>query len=239
MSNALLNTVGQLVAERPARARLFEKLGIDYCCGGKKSLADACKAKGLDGATVAVMLDAIEDGPSSAAFDVSNMTLSELADHIEKTHHAYLKTELPRLTPLIQKIAAKHSDKNAKLPQLPPVFLALRSEMESHMAKEERILFPMIRQIESGQEGVGAHCGGIQNPIRMMEMEHQSAGDALARIREITDDFSTPPDACKTYRGVMHALRELEADMHQHVHKENNVLFPGAARAASGTVLSR
>lgn len=223
----LEKTVGEPVAERPGRARVFEKLGIDYCCGGKKPLSEACAAKGLDVLSVSVLLDA-EKSENSSAVDVSGMTLTELADHIEGTHHAYLKTELPRLMPLVERIAARHRDKNPRLPELAREFSAFRAELEAHMSKEERVLFPMIREIETKKREEGA----IENPVRMMEMEHKQAGDSLAVMRRLTDDFSTPTNACNTYRAVMHSLRELEADMRQHVHKENNVLFPKAVAAS-------
>ena len=226
MPNSLLRTVGSLVAERPGRARVFEKLGIDYCCGGKKSLEDACKSKQLDANTVASLLDAADNTSASPVIDAATMTLGELVDHIEQTHHKYLKVELPRLTPLVEKIASRHSDKNAKLPQLPIIFAAFRSELEAHMGKEEQVLFPLIRQIDANISTGACPCGSIENPIRVMELEHQHAGHGLELMRRITDDFSTPQNACNTYRAVMHALSELEADMHQHVHKENNVLFP-------------
>jgi len=225
-------TVGQLVAERPSRSRLFEKLGIDFCCGGKKSLQEACRAKGLDVGTVVAVLDLDEGGPATAAVDVSQMSLTALADHIQQTHHVYLKSELPRLQPLIEKIAAKHSDKNPKLVQLPYIYGAFRCELEAHMAKEEQVLFPLIRQIDAGSANGACACGSIENPIGVMEIEHQHAGDALGLMRGLTDDFFTPPEACNTYRAVMHALSELETDLHQHVHKENNVLFPRAIKAS-------
>ncbi len=181
---------------------------------------------------MAVLLDANDDGPATGVVDVARMSLSELADHIEQTHHAYLKSELPRLQPMIEKIAARHSDKNSRLDQLTQVYSEFRSEMETHMGKEEQILFPWIRQIDQLPAGGEQHCGGIDNPIRVMEAEHQHAGDAVQLMRQLTDGFTTPPEACNTYRATMHALAELEADLHQHVHKENNILFPGASRAA-------
>ena len=229
-------TIGQLVADRPARSRLFEKLGIDYCCGGKRTLADACQAKGLDAKTVAQLLVAADDTvPTAGAVDAAAMSLTQLADHIEQTHHQYLKRELPRLSPLVEKIAAKHGPAHPNLAQLSHVFAAFREELESHMMKEERILFPMIRQIDAHPTSAGGfHCGSIDNPIRVMELEHQHAGDAMEQMRALTEGYSAPADACNTYRAVMQSLAEIETDMHQHVHKENNVLFPRASRAASG-----
>jgi regulator of cell morphogenesis and NO signaling len=181
-------------------------------------------------------LNAADDaGPTAGAVDAAAMSLTQLADHIEQTHHQYLKRELPRLSPLVEKIAAKHGPTNENLVQLSQVFAAFREELESHMVKEERILFPLIRQIDANATSAGGfHCGSIDNPIRVMELEHQHAGDAMEQMRELTDGYTAPADACNTYRAVMQSLAEIETDMHQHVHKENNVLFPRASRAASG-----
>jgi len=233
MSATLQSIVGQWVLEQPGLARVFEKLGIDYCCGGKKPLDAACRAKGLDPAAVLTVLSATQDAPNKDQVNVANMSLTELADHIESTHHAYVKAELPRLQPLIEKIARKHSDKNSLISQLPTVFSAFRSDMEAHMAKEEQVLFPLIRNLDSGDGHTSCACGTIENPIKVMEIEHQHAGDAFQLMRKLTDNFSTPEGACNTYRGVMYSLAELEADLHQHVHKENNVLFPKAAKLAT------
>jgi len=142
MSVTTESTVGEWVLHRPNLARVFEKLGLDYCCGGKKPLSEACQAKDLDPATVLAVLNAEDRDAGSAPVDVSAMTLTELADHIQGTHHAYLKTELPRLHLLIDKIAAKHSDKNPKLSQMPYVYSAFRSDMEAHMGKEEQSPVP-------------------------------------------------------------------------------------------------
>jgi regulator of cell morphogenesis and NO signaling len=224
-------TVGQLVVERPGRARVFEKLGIDDCCGGKRPLAAACSARGLDAQTVVRLLEAMEDVPDVSQADWSQRTMSDLADHIEQTHHAYLKEELPRLHGLLEKIAAKHGPSRPTLVDLLEVFTAFRDELESHMAKEERILFPMVRQLETSRGAPAFHCGSIRNPIAVMVAEHDNAGAALERMRKLSDDFTPPADACNTYRAAFDALAELEADMHQHVHKENNILFPRAAEA--------
>jgi regulator of cell morphogenesis and NO signaling len=224
--------VGELVAQSPGLSRLFEHLGIDYCCGGKRTLEEACQDKHLELEAIVVQIRSAMDGLAPAPDDVSELSLTQLTYHIEQTHHAYLKRELPRLQALVEKIAARHSDKNPKLPQLPAVYSVFRSELEAHMAKEEQLLFPLIRKIDSTMEDGAYACGSIENPIRIMEIEHQHAGNGLLSMRRITNDFTTPPGACTTYRATMHALAELEADMHQHVHKENNVLFPSATAAA-------
>ena len=220
--------VGQLIAERPSRSRLFEHLGIDYCCGGKRPLAEACAAKGLDAATVAKLLAASEQTAEEPARDWNEATLTELAGHIEQTHHAYLRRELPRLTAMVNKVASVHGQSYAWLIELREVFAGFVGELNEHMLKEERVLFPMIRELEAGHANAASHCGGLANPVRMMEHEHDQAGNALARMREITAGYQPPEGACNTFRAMLDALAELEHDMHQHVHKENNILFPRA-----------
>lgn len=220
--------VGQIVASQPLLARVFERVGIDYCCGGKRTLAEACTAKGLDPATVAVLLEAaIQMSGPKPAVDAATMSLTELADHIEATHHAYLKEELPQLMEKADRVAYKHGWRDPRLPAVAATIHALAGEMFSHMAKEEQILFPLVRELE--RDGTISHpCGSVANPIRQMELEHDSAGSALARLRELTDGFTPDGEACNTHRAMLAALAQLESDLHTHVHKENNVLFPRA-----------
>ena len=149
-----------------------------------------------------------------------------MCDHIEATHHALLRQELPRLKGLIDKVAAAHGDSHPELGELRQVFAALQAELEPHMFKEEQILFPAIRQLEQAAQQPNFPFGTVANPIRMMEHEHDTAGSALAKIRELTHHFQPPDDACNTYRVMLEALHALEQDMHQHIHKENNILFP-------------
>lgn len=225
-------SVGELVVERPARSRVFEQFGIDYCCGGKRSLEDACTRKGLDAQGVIDELEHadrvqqdLDEGP-----DPSVMSLAELADHIERTHHNFLKTELGRIDQLTTKVAQAHGQRDPRLVELLGVYRAFREELMMHMHKEEQILFPLIRSMEGGERAAPAHCGSIQNPIRQMEAEHDDAGGALEAMRELTEGFTPPEDACNTYRAMLDALSHLERDMHAHVHKENNILFPRAVR---------
>ncbi len=233
IANCCERTVGQLVAEQPARARVFEKLGIDYCCGGRKSLVEAAGEKGLP---VQVLLAELESADRPAAVDERNWsdaTLTELADHIEATHHAYLRRELPRIQGLLVKIADVHGRNYPFLAEVRDTFLEMEAELQSHMMKEEQILFPMCRALDSGGVPAETHCGSVANPIRVMFMEHDSAGSALARMHKLTDGYSTPADVCNTYRATMEALSSLEADLHQHIHKENNIMFPKAIERES------
>ena len=226
-------TVGELVKKRPARARIFEHFQIDYCCGGKLALAEACAKRGLDPDSVLNQLqqaDAEAEERDTTFVDADAMGLSELADHIEQTHHAYLRGELPRLDQMTDKVLRVHGPKDPRLADVRRAFVALHTELISHMEKEERILFPMIRQLETATSIPAFHCGSITDPIRQMEIEHEHAGDALKIMNEATDGYQPPEWACNTYRAMLDGLETLEKDMHQHVHKENNVLFPKAVK---------
>jgi regulator of cell morphogenesis and NO signaling len=231
--NALANrTVGEMVAERPTRARVFERLGIDYCCGGKQPLETACRQKGLDAALVAEELAAFEQSDQSPAEPGwINSRLTDLIDHILTTHHVYLKRELPRLYEIVDKVVAAHGANHPELADVRHTFAMLKAELDEHMIKEENILFPTIVAMETGRQGP-LHCGGIDRPIAVMEHEHDSAGRALATLRQLTHDYRAPDDACNTYRVMLSSLAELEADLHQHISKENNILFPRSMQLA-------
>jgi len=227
--------VGEWVTHHPRTARILEEWKIDYCCGGHKALADACESQGLDANLVASELnDVIAHHVDETSHDWSKTPPGELCDHIEATHHAFLREELPRLTQLVEKVADVHGTSHPELTQLRAVFEELRAELEPHMMKEEQILFPAIRQLEQATSAPWFPFDTVANPIRMMEDEHDQAGDALTRIRELTSDFTPPDDACNTYRVMLDGLQNLEADLHQHIHKENNILFPMARRLEAG-----
>lgn len=219
-------SLGDLVAEAPGRAVVLDRLGIDYCCHGGRSLADACATAGLDADAVAHQLDSEAerrpaDYPSEPA---------ALADHIESTHHRYLHSELPELTVLADKVAAVHGARHPELDEVRRLVHEVRAELEPHLMKEERILFPAIRVIASGGPREFPF-GTVENPIRMMSMEHDHAGDLLAALRTTTAEYRVPDDGCASYRSLYERLERLEADTHRHIHLENNVLFPAATAA--------
>ncbi|NUN93401.1 MAG: iron-sulfur cluster repair di-iron protein [Verrucomicrobiae bacterium] len=223
------DSVGAIVTRKPALARIFEQAGIDYCCGGKKSLEAACREKGLDPQKVLAQLEAAAAvATGGGGVDAAKMTLTELADHIQTTHHAYLKAELPRLEAMTKKVAAVHGEHDPRLPQVKEVYLGMAWELKEHTLKEEQVLFPMIRELDAAASTPAFHCGSLAAPIRAMELEHDSAGGAIEKIRELTDGFTPPEWACNTYRAMLDALALFERDLHQHVHKENNILFPRA-----------
>jgi regulator of cell morphogenesis and NO signaling len=221
-------TVGQLVAEKIARAAVFERLGIDYCCGGKLSLNKACAEKGLNPDDVIRELELCENQITDMTQDWLHASLTDLANHIEKTHHAYLKRELPRLSALISKVAKVHGAEHPEIIKVNQIFQDLAAEMDMHMRKEEHILFPFCRQLESATTMPQFHCGSIANPIFVMEHEHEQAGHALQAFNTLTNGYKVPAGVCRSYEAMLAGLAQLEADMHQHVHKENNILFPRA-----------
>lgn len=218
-------TVGQLVVERPSRAKVFERFGIDYCCGGKMSIADACSRKGIDPIAVIASIEALDAalGVTSVERDWSTAPLDELVDHIVATHHGYLREAMPRLSFLVSKVARVHGDTHPELAEVATIYAKFYADMDAHMAKEEAILFPLIKSLAAGEStGFGPPVGA---PISVMEAEHDIAGRDLEAINELTNGFSVPPEACNSYRAMLDGLREIELDTFRHIHLENNVLF--------------
>lgn len=226
----LNSAVGDWIVRQPSLARVFERHGIDYCCGGKRALAVACRAAAVSAEEVLTELRMASATAPTPMQDWQRAPLGDLCRHIESTHHAYLRTELPRLGALLTKVIRAHGARYSELEQLGVVFAAFRAELEQHMYKEERVLFPAICEIESASEAPRRHCGSINNPISVMQHEHDNAGAALRKMRALTYGYALPENACNTYRALFAGLAELEQDMHTHVHKENNILFPRAAQ---------
>lgn len=221
-------TVGEIVRAVPARSRIFENLGIDYCCGGKKPLVEVCRAKSLDPATVVAMLSALDGGPEATTANPDAMTLSELCDHIEMFHHGYLREELPRLDFMTRKVAAVHGDHEPRLLEVRRVFEAFNAEMTAHTKEEDETIFPAIRHLQSANGDKAAAAANLKDSFTKLESEHDSAGAALVRFKDLTDSYTPPDWACNTFRALYDGLAKLEKNTHQHVHKENNVLFPRA-----------
>lgn len=222
-------TVGELVTERPANSRIFEEYGIDYCCGGKQSISEACAKNGISADEVLRKLDEADTaGSQEDATDYASMELDDLVEHIVSTHHAYLRRELPRLQEMSKKVARVHGEKDDRLGELEGVVRALAEELLMHMMKEEHVLFPLICQLAQTGTLPDMHCGTLENPIRAMEADHEIVGNALESMRRLTDDHTPPDWACNTYRALLDGLQDLELDLHQHIHKENNILFPRA-----------
>ena len=215
--------LAEIVDLVPGAPRVLESFDLDYCCGGQRPLGDACDLAGIDVATVIEALDGLGDGPAP---DWVPMSPALLVDHLEATHHAYLHAELPRIEALADKVVGVHGARHPELAEVGRLCASLREDLEPHMAKEERVLFPMVRELASAVSPPSFHCGSVANPISMMMREHEQTGSILEALRSQTDGYHAPDDACASYRALYEALDALEADTHLHIHKENNVLFP-------------
>jgi len=218
-------TVRELTLEIAGADRIFESLGIDYCCGGHRPLEQACKTAGAPVDKVLSLLDeARQQQPAPTTTDWQKAGLADLVAHIVETHHVF------RLTDLFTKVVAAHGERHPELHELQSTFTALSDELHSHLGKEEQILFPYISQKEHGMQP-HACFGTVENPIRMMMFEHDNAGEALRVMRKLSGDYTVPAGACLSYAKLYEALERLEADLHQHIHLENNILFPRAIAA--------
>lgn len=228
------STLGDIVRARPATARVFEKLGLDYCCGGKRTLAAACAQRQLETATVATLLETLDGAPAPDLVAVDTMPLGALCDHIVSAHHDHLRTELPRLDRMTARVAEVHGAEEPRLIAIRKTFETFSSELASHMHDEEMRVFPRIRSLAAAtaSDDIRHDRETLRAAIDELETEHTHAGAALEAFRILSDGFTPPDWACNTYRALFHALGELERDMHQHVHKENNVLFPRALAAS-------
>jgi regulator of cell morphogenesis and NO signaling len=216
-------TLAEVVTADPAATRVFEAYALDYCCGGRRRIDEACTTAGVDVTSVLAALDDLGPAPE---VDWASMGAGELVDHLEATHHTYLHEELPRLTALVDKVVGAHGTRHPELLDVAAAYAELRAELEPHLAKEEQVLFPMIRELASSADVPAFHCGTLQNPISVMLVEHDRAGELLGTLRTLTDGYETPPDGCASYEALFAGLADLEADTHLHVHKENNLLFP-------------
>ncbi|HUX66678.1 MAG TPA: iron-sulfur cluster repair di-iron protein [Terriglobales bacterium] len=221
-------TVGELAAALPGAARVFESLGIDFCCGGQGSLEAACASRGLAVREVLAALERSRTLPEPSGTDWPSEPLPALMGHIVERHHQYIRSEVPHIQQWLDKAVAAHGERHPELLRIRHHFEAMAIEMSQHLAKEELILFPAIARL-AGAVAPGATCfASLEQPVRMMMLEHDHAGNDLAQIRQASGDFAPPPDACNTYRALYRALHEFDTDLRQHVHLENNILFPRA-----------
>jgi regulator of cell morphogenesis and NO signaling len=225
-------TVGELVRAVPSRSRIFENLGIDYCCGGKKPLAEVCQTKHLDTTTVIAMLSALDAIPATSSANPDAMTLAELCDNIETFHHGYLREELPRLQFMTRKVVTVHGEREPRLVEVWHVFEAFNAEMTAHTKEEDEVIFPAIRQLASANGNKATAAANLKEAFAKLESEHDRAGAALVQLKALTDGYNPPGWACNTFRALYDGLEKLEKNTHQHVHKENNILFPKALAAA-------
>ncbi len=226
-------TIREIAINNPATVRIFETLGIDYCCGGKRPIAEACARANVPLETLMTAL--AELGPESVSPEEKAWTAAPFRDligHIISRHHGYVRQEGPRLEALLDKVVNRHGTDHPELLSIRDVFLALNQELTAHMFKEEHVLFPFLQQMEaasrSGEPMPAACFDSVGTPIARMLADHDDAGELLAKIRALSGDFQAPAGACRSYLGLYHGLQEFERDLHMHVHLENNILFPRA-----------
>jgi regulator of cell morphogenesis and NO signaling len=227
-------TVAAIATAAPATIRVFQQHQIDFCCGGKVALQQACAAKGLSAESLLGELRAALT-PQATEIDWSQASLTSLVRHIQGRYHAHLRAQIPYLDALLAKVIRRHGEHlPAVLTPLQATFAALRDELLAHMDKEDGVLFPFIEALEAGGSLPAPEAEAwLATPVAVMEAEHAHAGAALASMRAVTGGYAPPEWACPTFRGLYYGLAQLETDMHVHVHLENNILFPRAVRLAS------
>lgn len=227
-------TVGAIVAADFRTAGVFERHGIDFCCGGKVSLADICREKGLDPATLQEELAAIQSAPLERSSNYDAWSLSFLADYIVNTHHVYLNENTAQIAAYAEKIAGVHGSHHPEVIEIAAIFARIATDMADHLREEEEVLFPAIRRIEAavkaGTPAQAADLDAIGKSLVTLDREHEAIGDAVHSIRHLASGYVIPGDVCNTFAVTYRKLKEFEDDLHKHVHLENNILFPKAAR---------
>jgi len=225
-------TVGQLAAQDYKKVEVFKKYGVDFCCGGKKTLSKVCKDKGIDQAQLEKELHLAEISTRLPSQDFNNWDPGFLADYIVQSHHKYVIKAMPLIFEYTQRVAKVHGTEHPETVKAASIFVEIMNELNRHMLKEENILFPYIKQLseqsKSGKTGMQSPFGTVENPIHMMEHEHDTVGEMMQEIRKTTSDYKLPADACNSFRYAYAKLQEFEEDLHQHIHLENNILFPKA-----------
>ncbi len=225
-------TVREIAIRHPASVRIFESLGIDYCCGGHRSFGEACERANVPPDEVLNRISAAENEPFRASGDWAHASVTELTRHIVDDHHNYIRRETPRLTSICAKVVDRHGAAHPEVKSIQELFQALADELSLHMMKEENVLFPYLAQMEAalrqGHRVPPAMFGSVEMPISRMLADHDDAGALTARIRSLSGGFVAPADACPTYRAFYQGLEDFERDLHQHIHLENNMLFPRA-----------
>lgn len=227
-------TVRELALQIPNATRIFEKMKIDYCCGGDKSLQEACDSAGVKVAELELLFEQAAESaaPPNGLPDFQSLTLTDLIGHILAKHHVYTKEEMVRLQSLIEKVIGAHGENHPELRNIGDVFQEMCADLTPHMAKEENVLFPYLEELEASflqnRPAPFAPFGTVKNPVRMMMMEHDTVGDLLRELRALSSDYAVPADGCISYQTLYQALEAFEKDLHQHIHLENNILFPRA-----------
>lgn len=224
--------IGKIVAENYKAASVFKKYKIDFCCNGNRSIADASRKKQMDEDTLINELKEATGEKNQGEIDFKSFPLDLLVDYIEKTHHRYIDSKIPEITPYLDKIVSVHGDNHPELYEVERLFKESAGDLTTHLRKEELMLFPYIRQLVkeqiSGEKKPVTKIGDAAEYIALMEDEHETEGERFRNISELTDDYTPPSDACNTYRVTLSLLQEFEEDLHRHIHLENNILFPKA-----------
>ena len=229
-------TLGQIVAKDLRKAQVFKKYGLDFCCGGKKTVKEACAEKGIDVTKIEKELQQADRLPASRPLPYGDWSLDFLADYIVNTHHSYVRKTLPDIVFYSKKVAKVHGDRHPELVLINQLVGEVNEELTGHMAKEEQILFPYIKTMVAPKVNEPQSCavrpfGTVQSPIKVMEMEHEMVGKHLEKIRQLSNNYLLPEDACASYSLLYRMLDEFEEDLHLHVHLENNILFPKSLEA--------
>jgi len=225
------NKIGDVVAENFYTARIFEKYGLDFCCGGKKSIFEACLENGIDQENLLTELSGTNvSNANSIHFD--KWEVDFLIDYIVNNHHCYVAESIPTIEHHIQKVLMAHGEKHPEIAEINAEFNGLKEELIAHMQKEEKMLFPYIKKMQIALKNTFDMSippfGTVRNPVNVMEHEHENAGIITKKIRGLSNNYTPPADACNTYKVLYNELREFENDLHTHVHLENNILFPKA-----------
>lgn len=235
-------TIGEIVTKDYRKAQVFKGFGIDFCCGGKKTVSEVCEKKGIDVMAVKAALESVTGEITTNENDYLKWDIGFLTDYIINTHHQYVKENTPFIMELANKVAKVHGTEHPEALEVAQLFNQVGADLMLHMSKEEKILFPFIKELAAVQRLGGllpaSAFGKVSDPIRMMETEHEQAGEALQTIREITNNFTLPSDACNSYTILYKKLDEYENDLHRHVHLENNILFPKAIAAEKALQLT-
>lgn len=234
MQKALERTIGEYVAEDYRSAAVFEKYGIDFCCGGRVPLRAACRDKGLDPAALVNELETASSTPVPRSENYGAWELSFLADYIVNTHHGWLGENTGQIAAYACKIAEVHGARHPEVIEIASVFEQIAADMEAHLGEEENVLFPAVKRLEAarkaGEEPAEADRATIRGSLEILHREHEAIGDAVHRIRHLANEYAIPEDACNTFAVTYRKLQEFEDDLHKHVHLENNILFLKAAQ---------
>lgn len=232
MNNLLDKKIGDIVAEDFRTAAVFSKFGIDFCCGGQKPISEEAAQKNLNLSELKEELEKVLETKAEGGIDYKTWPLDLLASYVVKTHHRYVREKSPVLVAYLEKLCRVHGEKHPELFEVADLFQGCVAAMNTHMEKEESILFPFVEEMEEAKSRnitfQNPHFGTIHNPINMMVHDHEAEGERFVRIAELTGNYTPPVDACGTYRVTFSMLQEFEQDLHKHIHLENNILFPNA-----------